>query len=64
MKDREVKKKENEKKYVLPKGFTDELILKSQPINNLLSMDQIMNPKNNFSTIEKLHHLRQLEEAV
>ena len=68
--ERELRIKQNQEKYGLSQKEINEIKLQANKkyfnITNaeLLKIDQIINPKNNFSTIEKLVHLHNLRLAA
>ena len=63
----ERKRAANLKEFGLPLSFVNNLRLPKAQTKEwlkVLTYEQIMRPASNFSVIEKIHHLRILEEAL
>lgn len=71
MAEREQKIAQNKEKYGLMEAEIEELRLpKKKHLSGksgselVLTLDQIFHPKSNFSTLEKIHHLHNLRDAL
>lgn len=61
------KREHNKKKFGLPHGVVDKLRLPKAQTKEwlkVLTLDQILRNSTNFSSAEKIHHLKILEEAL